>query len=142
MHDKEHLTEVFENEEIFRTIHYEIVYEIHPEIFLFKSEQKIAVKNISHRSIVEIEGLLLGSLSIDSLIIKDLANTVLNQEWMTTQCEDQYIRREGFEGIQYQHVEIHMEEPIQPDQEVLIWLKFHMPPEVIKKSEPAYMWSL
>jgi hypothetical protein len=139
---EEYLTKVFENEEIFELIHYELVYEIHPEILLFTSEQQIAIKNISSKSIVEIEGLLLGRLSIDSIIIKDPTDdTVLNQKWVTTQFEDQYIRREGFEGIQYQRIAIQMDEPIQPGQEFLIWLKFHMPPKVIKKSEPAYMWS-
>lgn len=136
-----YLTKGFENEELFQLIHYDLLYKIHPEILLFESEQQIAIKNISSKSIAKIEGLLLGKLTVDSLITKDLTDTILNQKWITTQFEDQYIRREGFEGIQSQHIAILMDEPIQPGQEVLIWLKFHMPPDVIEKSEPAYMWS-
>ncbi len=137
----EYLTKGFENEEVFQVIHYDLVYKIHPEILLFTSEQQIAIKNISSKSITQIEGLLLGTLSIDSIVMKDLTDTILNQKWTTTQCEDYYIRREGVEGIQYQHITILMDEPIQPGQEVFLCLKYHMPPEVIKKSEPAYMWS-
>ena len=139
---EDYLAKVFENENIFETIHYDLVYEIHPEISLFTSEQQITIKNISSKSIVKVEGLLLGRFSIDSITMKDLKNdTVLNQTWTTTQFEDQYIRRQGCNGIQYQRIAILMDEPIQPGQGVLLWLKFHMPPEVIKKSEPAYMWS-
>lgn len=138
---EEYLTKVFESEEIFRLIHYDLVYKIHLETLLFKSEQQIAIKNISSEPIAQIEGLLRGELSIDSIVMKDLTDTILNQEWTTTQFEDQYIRREGFKGIQYQRIAILMDEPIQPDQEFLLCLKFHMPPEVIKKSKPAYMWS-
>ena len=138
----EYLTRTFENEEIFQIIQYELFYEIDPEIFFFKSEQQIVIKNISRKSITEIEGILHGKLSIDSVIVRDRTdNAILNQEWITTHFEDQYIRREGFEGIQHQHIEIIMDEPIQPGQEFLVCLKFHMLPEVIKESEPAYMWS-
>jgi hypothetical protein len=140
---EEYLQEVFENETIFKIIHYDLVYEIRPEISLFTSEQHIMIKNISSQSIAKVEGLLLGTLSIDSITMKDCTDdTVLHQKWTTTQFEDQYIRRQEYEGIQYQHIAIQMDEPIQPGQEFFLWLKFHMPPELIKKSEPAYMWSL
>ena len=52
MEIKRHLTKGFENEEIFQLIHYELVYKIHSEIVLFISEQQIAIKNISSKSIV------------------------------------------------------------------------------------------
>jgi hypothetical protein len=51
-----------------------------------------------------------------------------------------YSPRRGWE-YQYQHIAILMDEPIQSGQEILLWLKFHMPPNVIQKSEPAYVWS-
>jgi hypothetical protein len=136
------LTKEFENEELFQLIHYELVYEIHPEILLFTSEQQIAIKNISSTPRGTIEGLLLGTLSIDSIIMKNPTDhTILHQKWIATQCEDHYIRCEGVEGIQYQHIAILMDEPMQPDQQVLLQLKFHMPPEEIQKSTPAFMWS-
>jgi hypothetical protein len=64
----------FENEEIFQLIHYELVCKIYPEILLFKSEQKIAIKNISSKSVVKVDGLVLKRLSVDSLIMKGLTD--------------------------------------------------------------------
>ncbi|MFX0124242.1 MAG: M1 family aminopeptidase [Candidatus Hodarchaeota archaeon] len=138
----QYLIQAFANEELFQILNYDLLYEIDLENTLFKSEQKIIVKNNSQKSIEEIEAILHGYLVIDSIIIKDFTtDKTLNFKYVTTQFEDQFIRWEGFEGIQYQFIKINLEKSIKPNQELLICLNVQMPAGKIKKSKPEYMWS-
>jgi len=138
----QYLIKTFENERLFQILKYDLLYEIDLENKLFKSEQKILVKNNSNESIAEIEAILYEYLVISSIIIKDFAtDKTLNHKYITTQFEDQFIRCEGLEGIKYQLIKIYLEESIKPNQAFIIHMNFQMSAGEIKKSEPKYMWS-
>ncbi|MFX0206423.1 MAG: M1 family aminopeptidase [Candidatus Hodarchaeota archaeon] len=140
--DIQYFVETLEKEKLFQIINYDLFYEIDPENGLFRSKQKITVKNISNKAIKEIEAILYGDLVIDSIIIKDLTtDKILNHKYIITQFEDQFIRYEGFEGIQYQFIKIYFEKIIKSNQTFSIYLNIHMAADEINKSDPEYMWS-
>ena len=138
----QYFVETLEKEKLFQIINYDLFYEIDPKNRLFRSKQKITVKNISNKAIGKTEAILYGDLVIDSLIIRDLTtDKILNHKYIITQFEDQFIRYEGFEGIQYQFIRMHFRKFIKPNQTFSIYLNIHMAASEKNKSNSEYMWS-
>jgi len=127
---------------IFDIAHYDINYLIDASKNIFTSTQKITFKCKGCKDIKKIEGGIQGHLNVDSveLFLKE-SKQKISFQWKIQEFEGPYIQREGLEGVYSKLVDLHLNESVNLEQEMIVEINLHMPKEEIMKSKPLYMWS-
>lgn len=130
------LEEIFRKVEGFKKNYYDLFFKVDPDKEIFKSKQKISLINVSGQIVNNIFFVLNGDLIIDSLSLIDAkTNKLIGKEWEDKRWEfpeqDRVVSR----------IELLTTEPIIPDQELDLHIKYHMNPEAIL-DEPHDMYNL
>jgi hypothetical protein len=140
---KDYLSKVYGRRDNFQILFYDINYEIDPDKWIFRSNQKITMKYQSNEPFESIEGILEGHLVIDSISIKEKKNNrTVENSWEKINFEDNYGRRPNLEGICLQLIIIKLQETVEAEMEIELEISFHLPEREMQEKRQGNMWTL
>ena len=121
----------------FAVKHYGQYYEINPDINIFKSKQKIVLINVSKTQTDKVVFSIHPNLVIDQILLKDSVDRqikVKNRKLIGTRKWSDLSEND------FSIIEIQLLENIDPDQQIVFFLDYHMRPEAITDVPKNNIW--
>ncbi len=123
----------------FKVKHYDQYYEINPDINIFKSKQKIVLIKVSETQTDKVVFSIHPNLVIDQILLQDIVGRqikIKNRKLIGTRKWSDLIEKD------FPIFEIQVFENIEPNQQIVFFIDYHLRPEAIADVPKKNIWLL